>query len=125
MRPLIIGCGNPDRGDDAAGVLAARRLREFGQDAIEHTGDGLALISLWQGREDVVIIDAAAETGEPVHRTTHTFGVADGIELARALGLLPARLRVIPILGRRFDMGTPVSKEVAAAIDAVVADLRE
>ena len=37
---LILGCGNPDRSDDAAGVLVVRRLRELGIHADEFGGDG-------------------------------------------------------------------------------------
>jgi Ni,Fe-hydrogenase maturation factor len=38
----IIGCGNAERGDDAAGLLLVRRLRELGVDAHEHSGEGRA-----------------------------------------------------------------------------------
>jgi len=40
----IIGCGNLDRGDDAAGLLVARRLRALGVEAAEHSGEGLTLL---------------------------------------------------------------------------------
>ncbi len=41
---MIIGCGNSDRSDDAAGLLVARRLRELGIDARELSGDMLGLL---------------------------------------------------------------------------------
>ncbi|HYL74748.1 MAG TPA: hydrogenase maturation protease [Bryobacteraceae bacterium] len=62
---LIIGCGNTDRGDDAAGILVARKLRLLGLDALEHSGDGLALLDLWNGFEDVVLVDAMVGGGSP------------------------------------------------------------
>ncbi len=62
---LIIGCGNPDRGDDAAGILVARRLRQVGFDALEHTGDGFVLLDLWNGREEVILVDAMVSGGSP------------------------------------------------------------
>jgi len=62
---LIIGCGNPDRGDDAAGILAARRLHALGLNTLEHHGDGFALLDLWNGIEEVILIDAMVGGGGP------------------------------------------------------------
>src|SRR5579864_4899306 len=61
----IIGCGNTDRADDGAGLLVARRLRELGLDSIEHAGDGFALLELWHGSEDVVLVDAVLSGAAP------------------------------------------------------------
>jgi len=52
---LVLGCGNPDRGDDAAGRLVARRLGELGIEARENSGDALALLDAWQGADEVVV----------------------------------------------------------------------
>jgi hydrogenase maturation protease len=49
--------------------------------------------------------------------SSHAFGVAEGIELARALGRLPCRLIVIGIEGIRFDHGESPSAEVAKAVE--------
>ena len=127
MAPSIIGIGTPHRGDDEAGLLAARHLG-----APEHSGDGLALLDLWAGAEEVILIDAVAGGGAPgdilefdgrdapldaagLRGSTHTFGVAEAIEMARALGRLPARLTIYAIVGSRFDQGAKASPEVAAA----------
>ena len=101
--PLVIGVGNPWRGDDGAGIEVARRVG-----GIAFEGDGTGLVELWAGAEDAVVVDAAASGAAPgtVHRfdaaagplparslrsSTHHFGVADAIELARALDRLPPR----------------------------------
>jgi hydrogenase maturation protease len=55
---LIIGLGNPDRGDDAAGLLVAQSLRTRGAEAIAHTGGALDLIEIWAGTERVIVVDA-------------------------------------------------------------------
>jgi len=137
---LIIGCGTDGRGDDAAGLLAARRLRALGGEALEHTGDGLALMELWAGAGDVILIDAVCGPGEPggvlvwdartaplpadrARGSTHAFGVAEAVELARALGRLPRTLTVYGIAGRRFETGTAPSAEVAAAAERVALTL--
>jgi hydrogenase maturation protease len=129
----VIGCGHPDRGDDAAGVLVARRLREWG---IE-TRDATALLEAW-APDDVVIVVDATVTGErpgtvrvwdgkelpasmPCRTSTHGFGVAEAIGLAKALDRLPKRLQVYGIEGKRFALGDGVSPEVAGAVEVVAA----
>jgi hydrogenase maturation protease len=131
---LILGCGNPDRSDDAAGLLVVRRLRELGIHAHELGGEGLALIDAWSGWADVIVVDAVMSGAPPGTITiwdarnspfpvgqfrcsTHAFGVAEGIELARALGCLPSKLIVYGIEGIRFNSGEPPSPEVAEAVE--------
>lgn len=139
-RLLVIGIGNPDRGDDGFGPLVVRQL--VGRvppsvSILERAGDALALIEDWAGRDAVILVDAAAPGAEPgrIHRidlledalptelslsSTHAFGVADAIGLARALGLLPGRLVAYAVEGASFDPGAPVSPQVAAAAADVV-----
>jgi len=63
---LIIGIGNPSRGDDALGPLAAQRLAELALPGVEVLTDfqlqvehALDLL----GRREAIFVDAAA-TGE-------------------------------------------------------------
>jgi hydrogenase maturation protease len=132
---LILGCGNRQRGDDAAGILAAERLRALGLAAEVCAGEAAELMEAWSGVDDVIVIDAVvtgAPTGTvqvwdgqrpPVFATsagsTHGLGVAQAIELARALDRLPARLRVYGIEGKNFEIGSAVSPEVERAVEEV------
>jgi len=130
---LVIGCGNRDRGDDGAGVMVAERVRELGVEAEICTGEALALIETWNGIDDVVVVDAVV-TGAPAGKvwlwegaevnversvsvSTHGFGVAEAIKLARLLDRLPNRLRVFGIEGRRFDVGASASPDVVRAVE--------
>ena len=132
----IIGCGNPDRGDDQAGVLVSKRLRELGLDAETHAGDPLSLVDRWRSDDDVIVVDAMM-TGAPVGTvrvwdrplphipggaavSSHGFDIGKAIELAQALKRLPARLRVYGIEGRQFNRGANLSPEVERAIELVV-----
>ena len=132
---LVIGVGNRWRGDDAAGLVVARRLG-----GLEHEGDATTLVDAWRAGDDVVIVDAASSGAPPgtvrrfdalaaplpaahLRSSTHAFGVTDAVELARALGRLPATLRVIAIEGAGFTAGDRLSDAVAGAVDAVVAEL--
>ena len=137
--PLIIGIGNEYRGDDAAGLIVARRLKERLADSvkvIEQSGDGAALMEAWQGAETVIIIDAVMSGAEPgtIHRldaktrplpkdafrcSTHAFGVAEAIELSRAMGGLPRSLIVYGIEGKTFAAGVRLSPEVEGAVGEV------
>ncbi len=133
--PLIIGIGTPDRGDDAAGFIAAARLRERGFNAIEHSRDGLALIDLWEGRDHVILIDATVSglalgaitkwdaTTAPVasdaFRATHSFGVAEAIRLAKALGKMPAQMWIYGIEGTNFAPAHAASPEIVKAATLV------
>ena len=48
--------------------------------------------------------------------STHGFGVAEGIELARALGVLPPVCVVYAVEGGRFETGAPMSEAVVRAL---------
>lgn len=129
---VIIGVGNAARGDDAAGLIAARRLG-----GLEHEGDPVALLDMWREADVAVVIDAVSSGAEPgtVHRfdatsaplparlrgstSSHALGLAEAIELGRTLGRLPGRLLVYGIEGERFEAGTELTPAVAAAVEAV------
>src|ERR1017187_6168806 len=106
MAARIIGCGNIHRGDDGAGLLVARRLREMGSGDIEQGGEALSLIESWAGAEGVIVVDAVVSGKGPGEITvwdarahpipsglwrgsTHHFGLAEAVELARVLDRLP------------------------------------
>jgi hydrogenase maturation protease len=136
---LVIGIGNPDRGDDAAGLAVAKRIRAAtlpGEVTVrELVGDQLALIDEWTGATDVFVVDAVSSGGTPGtvyqfdaadvlterfrHRGTHMFSLADVIELARALDRLPRHLAGFGIEGADFAIGAALSPQVAAAVDEV------
>lgn len=144
MATIVIGVGNPDRGDDAAGREVARRLRAMalrGVEILEHDGEATSLLARLDGAGAAILIDACVSGAAPgtLHRfdvalaplpsgafglSSHGFGLSEAIELARALGILPLRCVVYAIEGERFDIGAPTSAKVMAAMDRVVAEIR-
>jgi len=133
---VVIGVGNPTRGDDGAGVAAARRMRPRGLEATAP----FQLVEMWEGAQDVVVVDAARSGAPPgtIHRfevrshalptgvlggSTHAIGVAEVVELARALDRLPDRLMVYGIEVGGLSHGGALSPEVEAAVEAVVAEV--
>ena len=146
----VIGIGNEHRGDDAAGLLAVRALRDLlpgdrSAAILEHRGDGASLMELWDGREWVILVDAVRsgcrsgtvtrfDAGdEPVDledqgTSTHAFGPVGAIEMSRILGILPPKVELYGIAGRVFSMGAEpqpavceAAREVARAIAAKLA----
>jgi hydrogenase maturation protease len=144
---VVVGVGNALRGDDAAGLEVVRRMRELldksrtGEQAqiavLEHEREPLGLIDQWEGAAAVVLVDAIQSGAQPgtIHRidasaapipaelrgfsSTHAVGVADAIELARALGRLPARVIVYGVEGVRFNAGGGFSRELDAVIESL------
>ena len=51
--------------------------------------------------------------------STHAFGVGDAVELARALGRLPAKVVVYGVEGAGFDAGAALSEPARGAVEAV------
>ncbi len=143
-RHLLIGVGNPDRGDDGAGRRVAQALAgELPEDIeiLQLSGEATEIVSQLQGAEAAILVDASSSgatagtvqrfdvVAEPLPRelfavSTHGVGVADAIELARVLGDLPAVCIVYAIEAQRFDAGQPLSAAVAAAVPQVVQRVR-
>lgn len=137
---LVVGVGNSNRGDDAVGIVVAKRLSELwggGVTVLEHDGEGTGLMETWAGRDTVILVDAVSSGGTPgtVHRidarktpipiglfphSSHAFGVAEAVELGRALGRLPPRLLVYGVVGERFASGNGLTGAVEAAVREVV-----
>ncbi len=132
----VICCGRPDCGDDAAGPLVHQKLLTLGVPAVRNYGDPLALLNDFDSANVVILVDAVM-TGASAgtvsrwdarrarllrslfHRSTHTCGLADAIELARVLNCLPPVLALFGIEGDHFDPGSPPSIEVEAAVEEV------
>ena len=140
---LIIGVGNEFRGDDAVGICVARRfaaLKLPDMRVIEQTGEGADLIEAWQTTECVYLVDAVSSQGLigsiyrfeaheqplPAHQfgiSSHAFGVAEAIEIARSLGQLPSKLVVFGIEGSNFEIGSSLSPAVTQAAENVIRQL--
>ena len=135
----MIGVGNRDRGDDAAGPVVCDLLRSVGTCGVETVvleGSVVDLPLHWGPHDHVVIVDASAPAGEPGRITdvdalvdrlvapgtlsTHSVDVGAAVELARALGRLPATLTIVGIEGGSFGFGDDLGPEVRRSVDCVV-----
>lgn len=133
---LVVGVGNTDRGDDAAGRAVSRWLRGKLPDGIvvlDHDGEVTALLACLETVDTAYLVDACMSGAQPgtVHRfdaaatplpqqmfslSSHGLGLSEAIELARALGQLPRRCVVYAIEAASFEPGAALSNAVAAAV---------
>lgn len=145
---LLVGIGNDFRRDDGVGLVVARALKArnlSGTTVVETNEAGVGLLELWRGADRVFIVDAVRSGAAPgfLHTidldthvlpadltasSSHALGLANTIELARALDCLPPALIIYGIEGQAFGLGEGLSPEVArrlpAIIEAIVQQLR-
>jgi hydrogenase maturation protease len=138
---LVLGLGNPLRGDDGIGSrvvqsLAGQALPD-GVEVVDGGTPGLGLVSLMEGRRRVIVIDAAnvgrapgefvcftpAEArllGEDPHLSIHDAGLRDALLLAEALQVLPDEVLVVGVQPARLDWDDDLSPEVEATVPRIV-----
>ena len=136
---LVIGIGNPDRGDDGAGLEVARGVRARGpRNTVvrECSGEASCLLEAFKGRSRVILVDAASGGGRPgttrrfeahkaplptslLNTSTHSWGVAEAVELARSLGQLPPYVVMYAVEGASFEPGRHLSAAVRRAVEHV------
>ena len=138
---MIIGIGNPLRGDDGVGLVVAEMLKAMHLEGVvitEENGDVSALMNTWVDADEIFLIDAVvsgAKAGmiyrfdasrQPLPKeifasvSTHAFCLADSIELARTLNRLPGKVIVYGIEGVDFSMHSGLSPDVERASREVV-----
>jgi len=140
-RLKVIGVGNEWRGDDAVGLLVARRLKADQPPQVQITecrGTVTAVQEAWKDAAGVIVVDAVVSGGPPgaifrfnAHAggvpaqlsrspSSHGWGVAEALALGQVFQELPPWLIIYGIAGKNFSPGQQVSQEVAAAIPELV-----
>ena len=142
-RAVVIGVGNPWRGDDGVGWAVAGAVGRRLGTAVEIRccdGEPARLLDAWTGVDLAVVVDAmrsGAQPGavrvveadgvaelmrSPAPVGSHSLGIGQALALGRALGRLPGRLVVVGVEGLDHGFGEGLSAPVGAAVD-VAADL--
>ncbi len=133
MNTVIVGIGNPTRGDDGIGhaVVDALpplpvRIAKIHGEATEimdfFNAQKVILVDAMVGGDEVVLIDAiSTKTPHDLsNASTHAFGLSQAVELARALGDLPGELWIIAVPGLNFEHGDDLSEFAKNKIDSAV-----
>jgi hydrogenase maturation protease len=139
----VIGCGNADAGDDAAGILAVAEARIAleavpGVEVVPHASP-LEIVHLLEGADAVVVVDAVRTSGggrvpgTPVRAeagpgglpaeirsslSSHGLGVAEAVGLAAAIGSAP-RIVVLGIEAEEAAPGAGLSRAVRRGVSVL------
>ena len=134
MTELLIGVGNPDRGDDGVGCLVVEDVSKAAPDlnVLISRGDPAELLDAWAGKQKVVVVDACVSGAAPgaFHRfdahaaplpsvfgevSTHGVDLGSAVEMARALDSLPSELVVYGVEAVQVAPGAPITPLVLEA----------
>ena len=138
---LILGLGNPLRGDDGIGPrvieeLTRRELPE-GATALDAGSGGLDLLQVLEGWKRAVIVDAADIGREPGQfarftpdearfvgsqdtTSLHNAGLAEVLALADAVGQSLPKLVIFGVQPEKTDWGEGLSEVIEATLPGLV-----
>jgi len=135
---LIIGIGNPSRGDDALGPMAIERLEALNLPGVELLTDFQLQVEFaldLAGRQEVVFIDAAATGPEPfefrpvgqdpgLSHTSHAISPEVVVAACPRVGVqAPEHAHVLAVRGYGFELGDALSPQAKANLQAALAFL--
>jgi hydrogenase maturation protease len=143
IRARVIVLGNEAAGDDGAALAAAQiAALETDIDVVRAGRPGVDLLDLLDAAAPVVLVDVVRTGALPGARvelpldaildravastptSSHGFGPAEVLALARSLGRSLPRGVFIGIEGAHFEAGAPLTAEVAAAVPALAAAIQ-
>jgi len=137
---IIFGLGNPNRCDDAVGLMILDALRAMdlpaGVQLRHHLGDGMGLVNALAETHHAIICDAvrggqpgqlvtldcsqALLPEQPFMSSSHGFGLAEAVEMARVMNMLPPKCFIVGVYVASLTTGYAVSQPVQDAIPASV-----
>ncbi len=134
---LIIGLGNPLRGDDGIGVRVAQALAKQklppGVEVLDGGTQGLGIVNLLEGRQRVIFVDAADVGAAPGqfrrftldearlpgndhHLSLHNANLRDALLLAQALDMLPSEVIIFGVQPDSLQWKASLSPAVETAL---------
>ena len=133
---LVLALGNDIMGDDAAGLVAAKSLKEeFGEriDFVNSIETGLALLDLMSGYERVLLLDSivtgehqpgailefsASEFETVLGCSPHFMGLPDVIDLADRLSIdFPQNIRILALeIEQVFEFSANLSHDIKLSL---------
>ncbi|MGB9723858.1 MAG: hydrogenase maturation protease [Chloroflexia bacterium] len=145
---LILGLGNPLRGDDGFGPAVVEALSRLdlpaGVEVLDGGTAGLGLLPTIAGRERLLVVDVA-EMGRPAGSlahfrwpevglagsastlSLHQAGLAEVLALAERLGWAPKEVHIFALqpvsLGWQKGLSRPAREKVTEAVAAILAEV--
>lgn len=144
-RILVLGLGNDILGDDAVGLIAARRLRTSlpaSVDVLEQAGASLDLLDILEPYGQALILDSivtgthppgtildftAADFQDAPGPSPHYAGLPEVLRLAAALGIpFPAEIRILACeVADPYELREGLSPTAADALQHLLHDARQ
>jgi hydrogenase maturation protease len=139
---LVIGLGNPLRGDDGVGVRVVEALRTCSLspdvEVVDGGTQGLGIVPLMEGRERLILIDAANMgtapgqfvrfgpghvnlLGNDRQLSVHSAGLREALQLAQALRVLPEDVVIFGVQPEHLDWDANLSRTVEANLPPLIA----
>jgi hydrogenase maturation protease len=136
---LIIGIGNPSRGDDALGPLLIERLEALALPNVELLTDFQLQVEFsldLQQRQQVIFVDASLTASPPFTFTpviaaedtsysSHALSPSAVLHAYQKLFGEPPPAYVLAIRGEAFELGEGLSEAAANHLEAAIGWLRE
>jgi hydrogenase maturation protease len=131
---LIIGIGNPSRGDDALGPMLIDRLEALQVADVELLTDFQLQVEFaldLQGRQRVIFVDASVDTASPftfeplvaaedASFTSHALSPGAVLHAYKKLIGDPPSAYVLAIRGEAFELGEGLSAQAAANLEVAI-----
>jgi hydrogenase maturation protease len=143
LKTGVLAIGDLSRGDDAAAVFALRRLSQLVRPHSrkitfqESSGDLHELLRAFRSFESIYILEVLWSKS-PLNKnieefdailnplpqaelraSPHALALAQAIEVARALGILPRQIRIFALQGQRFAPHSEPSPKVCQLLEAM------
>jgi hydrogenase maturation protease len=141
VKALVLGIGNLLIGDEGVGCMAAEELtRRYtlpsSVDCVDGGTAGFELLSMIDGKEHVILIDALRNDMEPgtvvmvegehvpkafLARTTpHQLGICDVLAAAQLCDTMPKHLTLYGIEPKQMEVGIGLTPEVQLGMEKII-----
>jgi hydrogenase maturation protease len=138
---LVIGLGNPLRGDDGVGVRVAQALASQALppdvEVVDGGTQGLGIVNLMEGWQRVILVDAADVDsppgqfvrftldevrllGDEQQLSVHAAGLRDALLLAQALNMLPPEVVIFGVQPANLEWNSTLSPEVETVLPSLM-----
>ena len=141
MRIAVLGIGNLLLSDDGVGVHVIKKLQEEYEfpdsvELIDGGTKGLDLLPLFEGKDKILIVDAANFRKEPGTIDTvegdkipaflssklsvHQIGLPDTLFAAKLMDITPAEMSLIGIQPKSMETGIELSEEIKDRMEQLI-----
>ena len=141
MRIAVLGIGNLLLSDDGVGVHVIKKLQEEYEfpgsvELIDGGTKGLDLLPLFEGKDKILIVDAANFRKEPGTIDTvegdkipaflssklsvHQIGLPDTLFAAKLMDITPAEMSLIGIQPKSMETGVELSEEIKDRMEQLI-----